>query len=78
MPTIEVYAHGRVVTFLPSERAERIILAQPRWWEHRIDYARDLAVSSDAYPMNAAQVLGRCRQIGSERPAIRDFWGGAA
>ncbi len=72
MPTIEVYAHGHSLTFRPSERAERIVLEEPAWWDHRIDYARDRAVARDgSHRLEAVYVLNSCRQVVSEKPPER-------
>ncbi len=72
MPTIDVYATGHRLTFLPSERAERIVLECRDWWEHRIDYVTDRVVMrGSTLGLSPRYVLNHCRQIASEKPGER-------
>ncbi len=73
MATIDVYATGPALTFLPSERAERIVLKEPAWWSgYRIDFARDRAISGcGAVAVGAGFLLDFARQVASEKPVER-------
>ena len=74
MATIDVYATGRSLTFLPSERAKRIVLEQPHWWSHRIDFTRDVAVDrliASSLELSPDYVLNHCRWVASEIPSDR-------
>ncbi len=77
MPTIDIYATGQTLTFLPSERAERIVLEAPSWWwNYRIDFVRDQAVrlDRDAQSLRSIDphhVLNICRQVAGEQPGKR-------
>ncbi len=77
MPTIDIYATGQSLTFLPSERAERIVLEAPSWWRHsawdyRIDFTQDRAISSrHSVALDPSYLLNYCRQIASEKPSVR-------